>query len=155
MRTKKGLYDRFGWVNNIDLINIDKKPLILASVIVIPILFLINSEILAMVVASITAGVIAYFMSCKLRRKIVVASAFSMIFAISFAIIKTNYMLFTGSRSMIDSLALGLGAMGLYCLVLALFLIPISLISWYITNRFRNLKERKDPLLILEGVCDL
>ncbi|MCK5458754.1 MAG: hypothetical protein KAI20_02595, partial [Thermoplasmatales archaeon] len=154
-RTKKDLGDRFGWISNIDLANIDTKTLILASVVLIPLLLLLNSEILAMVIASIAAGVVAYFMSCKLRRKIVIASALSMIFAIVFAIIQTNYSLMISKRPMVESIALGLGTIGVYILVLALLLIPISLISWYITNRFRNLKERKDPLLVLEGVCDL
>ncbi len=155
LRTKKTLGDRFGWISNVDLANIDTKTLILASVVLIPLLLLLNSEILAMVIASIAAGVIAYFMSCKLRRKIVIASALSMIFAIVFAIIQTNYSLMISKRPLAESIALGLGAIGVYILVLALLLIPISLISWYITNRFRNLKEQKDPLLILEGRCDL
>jgi len=154
-RTKKALGDRFGWISRINIIDIDTKPLILASVVLIPLLLLLNSEMLAMVIASITAGVVAYYMSCKLRRKIVIASALSMIFAIIFAIVKTNYVLITSNRSMIESVALGLGAIGVYILVLALLLIPVSLLSWYITNRVRNLKERKDPLLILEGRCDL
>jgi len=154
-RGKKALGDRFGWISSVNLANIDTKPLILASVVLIPLLLLLNSEILAMVIASITAGVVAYFMSCKLRRKIVIASALSMIFAIIFAIVKTNYVLIIGNRSMMESIALGLGTIGVYILVLALLLIPVSLLSWYITNRIRNLKERKDPLLILEGRCDL
>jgi len=154
-RTKKAFGDRFGWINSVDLANIDAKPLILASIILIPLLFLLNSEILAMVIASIAAGVVAYYMSCKLRRKIVIASALSMIFAMIFAIVKTNYSLITSNRPMIESIALGLGAMGLYILVLAILLIPISLLSWYITSQIRNLKERKDPLLVLEGRCDL
>jgi len=155
LRTKKTLGDRFGWISNVDLANIDTKTLILVSVVLIPLLLLLNSEILAMVIASIAAGVIAYFMSCKLRRKIVIVSALSMIFAIVFAIIQTNYSLMISKRPLAESIALGLGAIGVYILVLALLLIPVSLISWYITNRFRNLKEQKDPLLILEGRCDL
>jgi len=154
-RTKKTLGDRFGWMNSVDLANIDIKTFILASVVLIPLLLLLNSEILAMVIASIAAGVIAYFMSCKLRRKIVMISALSMIFAIVFAIIQINYSLMISKRPLAESLALGLGAIGVYILVLAFLLIPLSLISWYITNRFRNLKEQKDPLLILEGRCDL
>ena len=155
LRTKKTLGDRFGWINNVDLANIDIKTLILTSVVLIPLLLLFNSEILAMVIASIAAGVIAYFMSCKLRRKIVITSALSMIFAIVFAIIQTNYSLMINNRSLVESIALGLGAIGVYILVLSLLIIPLSLISWYITNQFRNLKERKDPLLVLEGRCDL
>ena len=154
-RTKKALGDRFGWISSINLIDIDTKPIILASVLLIPLLLLLNSEILAMVIASIAAGIVAYYMNCRLRRKIVIASSVSMIFAIIFVILKTNYALVTSNRPMIESIALGLGAIGVYLLVLALLLIPISLFSWYITNQIRNLKERKDPLLILEGRCDL
>lgn len=154
-RTKKALGDRFGWISSIDLTDIDTKPLILASALLIPLLLLLNSEILAMVIASIVAGVVAYYMNCRMRRKIVIASSLSMIFAVIFVILKTNYTLATSNRPMIESIALGLGAIGVYLLVLALLLIPVSLFSWYITNQIRNLKERKDPLLILEGRCDL
>ena len=154
-KTKRVLIERIGWISKINLANIDTKPPIVASLAIIPILLLINSEILAMVIASLIAGVVAYFISCKLRRKIVLASVLSMIFAIIYVIIRTNYLLLTSSRPIIESIALGMGAIGVYLLVLALFLIPLSLLSWYLTHKIRNLKEQKDPLLILEGRCDL
>ena len=154
-KTKKILLDRYKWINKINLTDIDPKPLILASLVIIPVLLLINSEILAMLIASLTTGIIAYFISCKLRKKIVLASVFSMIFALSYIIVKTNYLLITSSRSMIESIALGIGAMGVYLLLLAFLLIPLSIISWFFTHQIRNLKERRDPLLILEGRCDL
>jgi hypothetical protein len=114
-----------------------------------------NSEILAMIIASITAGVTAYFVSCRFRQKIVIASALAIIFGIVYIIIKTNFQLLTSNRATLDAVALGLGAMGIYLLALCFFLIPLGLISWYITYQIRNVKEQKDPLLILEGRCDL
>lgn len=154
-KTKKILKKRIGWINKTNLADIDTKPMILALLVIIPLMLFINSDILAMIIASILVGVIAYFISCKLRQKIIMASVLSLIFGIGYLAIKTNYSLLTGSRPIIESIALGMGAIGLCLLVLSLLLIPISLISWYITHLIRNLKERKDPLLILEGRCDL
>jgi len=47
------------------------------------------------------------------------------------------------------------GAVGVYLLLLTGFLMPLSLISWYLTRLMQNLKEWKDPLLMLERNCDL
>jgi hypothetical protein len=54
-----------------------------------------------------------------------------------------------------ESLGLGVGAIGIYLLALAFFLFPLSCLSWYFTHKLRNVKEQKDPLLVLEGRCDL
>ena len=154
-KVRKKLGDRFGWIRFVDLTDIDSKSLLLSTSVIIPLLLLLNSEILAMLIASLISGLIAYYFSCMLRKKIVIISSLTMIFTISLLIIKTNYLLITSQRSLVESMALGLGAMGTYFMILALLLIPITIISWYITHKIRNLKEQKEPLLMLEGSCDL
>ena len=144
-----------GWISQINLAELDKKPILLATAMVIPLLLLINSEILAMIIAALGAGLAAYFLQCPFRKKIVLASSLSMIFSVIFICLKTNYFLFTANRSYLEAMGLGCGAMGLYLLVLAFLLLPLSLLSWYCSGKLRNLKEQKDPLLILEGRCDL
>lgn len=153
--SKKAISERFGWISSIDLSEIDVKPLFLGSFLLIPLFLLLNSEILAMIIASLASGVLAYYFKCRLRKQIILASSTIMIMTIVFLSLKVNFDLFTSNKTMIESLALGLGSLGVYLLLLAFLLVPISLVSWYMTNQIRNLKERKEPLLILEGRCDL
>jgi signal peptidase I len=153
--SKNVLSHRFNWLGKIDLSEIDIKPLFLGSFVLIPLFLLVNSEILAMIIASIASGIIAYYLRCRLRKEIIIVSSTVMIMTVGFLSLKTNYDLFTSNKTIIESLALGLGSVGVYLLLLAFLLVPISLVSWYITNQIRNLKERKEPLLILEGRCDL
>jgi len=153
--SKKVVSERFGWVSSVDLSEIDLKPLVLGSFILIPLFLVLNSEILAMVIASIASGILAYYLRCRLRKQIILVSSTVMIMTILFLSLKTNYDLFTSNKTIMESLALGLGSVGVYLLLLAFLLVPISVVSWYITNQIRNLKERKEPLLILEGRCDL
>jgi len=154
-KIKRGLIQRVGWLSGLNLATFDIKPIIIGSILVVPLLLLLNSELLAMVIASLFAGIVAYFLSCRVRKKIVLASVVAMIISIVFLSIKTNYQVMLQGKSLIESLGLGMGAMGIYLLALAFFLIPLSFISWYLTHKLRNVKERKDPLLILEGRCDL
>jgi hypothetical protein len=154
-KTRQIFVQRLGWISGMNISILDIKPLLIGSILVIPLLLLLNSELLAMVIASLIAGLVAYTMSCKLRRKIILASVVTMIISILYLSIKTNYLVLTQDRPLIESIGLGLGAMGIYLLVLAFFLIPLSFLSWYFTHKFRNLKEQKDPLLVLEGRCDL
>ena len=154
-RTKRGFVERFGWLSGMNLATPDVKPVIVGSVLVVPLLLLLNSEILAMVIASLLAGLVAYAVSCRLRRKIVVASVAAMIISIIFISIKTNYLVMIRGKPLMESLGLGMGATGIYLLALAFFLIPLSCLSWYFTHKLRNVKEQKDPLLVLEGRCDL
>jgi hypothetical protein len=154
-RTKRGFVERFGWLSGMNLATLDVKPVIVGSVLVVPLLFFLNSEILAMVIASLLAGLVAYAVSCRLRRKIVVASMAAMIISIIFISIKTNYLVMIRGRPLMESLGLGVGAIGIYLLALAFFLFPLSCLSWYFTHKLRNVKEQKDPLLVLEGRCDL
>jgi nucleoside recognition membrane protein YjiH len=79
----------------------------------------------------------------------------AMIISIIFISIKTNYLVMIRGRPLMESLGLGVGAIGIYLLALAFFLFPLSCLSWYFTHKLRNVKEQKDPLLVLEGRCDL
>ena len=56
---------------------------------------------------------------------------------------------------MLELMALSLGAIGIYLLLLALLLIPLALVSWELVRLIRNVKEQYDPLLSLEGSYDL
>ena len=154
-KIKHSLEKNVGWLLNINLVEVDLKKPIVGSLVLIPILFLISSEILAMCIAAVTASLVAFFISCKMRNKIVLASIIPVFIVAFYIFIKTNFYLLTSSRTLIQSITLGVGAISVYILILAFFLIPISLISWYLTRIIRNVKERKDPLLILEGSCDL
>ena len=143
------------WIGKINLTDIDPKKPILASLVLIPLLLLLSSELLAAVLAAILAGVIVYFVSCKVRSKIVLASVITFSVAIFYLIIKANLYLVTSEYDLIGSVSLGLGITGVYLLILSLLLVPLALISWYAAHLIRNLKEQKDPLLVLEGKCDL
>ncbi|MEM4258221.1 MAG: signal peptidase I [Candidatus Thermoplasmatota archaeon] len=154
-KTKVTFNQHVGWILRTNIVHLDVKPLILASTILVPFLLLLTSELLAMVVASIAAGLCAYFIHCRTRAKIILTSSFALIFGCIYIIVKTQYNLMTSDRTLLESTALGLGAIGIYLLVLAFFLIPLSLVTWYMTYQIRNVKEQKDPLLILEGSCDL
>ena len=162
-KIKQSLGKHVGWISKIDLAEISTgktlltslvKP-ILASLVIIPILFLINDQISAMIIASMIAGLSAYFISCKLRMKIVLTTILTISIAIAYMIINSNILLTTKDYTIMELTSLGLGTIGVYLLLLAFFLIPLSLLSWFLTRLIRNLKEQKDPLLILEGSCDL
>jgi signal peptidase len=154
-KVKQIIGKKVGWIIRLNFEDINIQKPILASLIIIPILFLLSNEMLAMTVTAIAAGIIAFFISCKVRVKIVLTTLLTMTIAIIFSIAKTDQYLLTSNRTAIEILALSIGALGTYLLVLSLLLLPLSLIAWYIAKRIRNLKEQKDPLLILEGSCDL
>ena len=162
-KIKQSLAKNIGWIMNADVaqINVDEtlrkafvKPA-LASLIIIPIFFLITDEILVMILATLAAGLAAYFMSCKLRNKILLTTVLVGTTSIIYMIIKANLTILANHQKIIDLLALGFGAVGVYLVLLVLILIPLSFITWTIIRLLRNLKEQKDPLLILEGSCDL
>ena len=70
-------------------------------------------------------------------------------------LVETNLIILSQERTMVELMALLLGAIGIYLLVLAILLVPFAIATWLIARFIRNLKERKDPLLSLEGSCDL
>ena len=162
-KIKHSLSKNIGWIINADVtqINVDEtlrkafvKP-VLASLTIIPILFLITDQIIVMILAAIIAGLTAYFISCKLRNKILITTVLVTITSIIYMIIEANLLILTNHQQILEIIALGFGAIGVYLVLLVFLLVPLSLITWAVIRLLRNLKEQKDPLLILEGSCDL
>jgi len=149
--TKLDFSQRFGKENTFTSIG---KPVI-AALLALPILFLITDQMTAMFIAVIITGLFAYFISCKIRRKIVLTVFITISIAITHMVIQTNLLIMSTEHTTLEILALSFGAVGIYLLILTLLLIPLSLISWILARLIRNVKERKDPLLSLEGGCDL
>lgn len=160
---KSGIKTKILWIGKLDFA--DKhaeenkfltygKPLI-ASLITLPVLFFISDQISAMILAVFLTGIFAYLISCKIRRKIVLTAFIAIIMSFVHMVIQTNLIVLSKEQTMMELMALSLGAIGIYLLIFSLALIPLSLASWLITRQIRNLKERKDPLLSLEGSCDL
>jgi signal peptidase len=152
-----------GWIMRVDLSKsrpIDTsfskyiKPAIPALTL-IPILYLIEDQLIAMFFAVIIAGLFAYFVSCKLRNKIIITTVVTMGLAISHMIIQSNLVIISKYETIIEFWSVAFGAIGVYILLFTLLLIPLALCSWAIIHLIRNLKERKDPLLSLDGNCDL
>jgi hypothetical protein len=78
-----------------------------------------------------------------------------MLLAVAHMMITSNMIIISQKHTMLETLALSMGTFGIYLLLLVALLVPFALISWGLTRFIRNLKERKDPLLSLEGSCDL
>ena len=142
LKFKETIYSSFG------------KP-IFASLIVLPILYFIVDQILAIVIAVLIAVLFVYFINCKIRNKIVLTVIITMVLTIVHMIIQSTLIILSQNYTMIEIMAFTLGAIGIYLLLFSLILIPLALISWLIVHLIRNIKERKDPLLSLEGSCDL
>lgn len=163
IKIKRGLGRNIGWITNTDIAEMEgeksilssfAKP-VLASLVVIPVLFLITDQIIAMIISVLTAGLVAYFISCKIRRKIALTIVLAMSLVVAYLMIHANMLLTIKYHTILELMALGLGAAGVYLILLGLLLIPLILLSWCFARILRNLKERKDPLLMLEGSCDL
>jgi len=162
-KAKKALGSSMGWILNIEYGGKEEidpkyskyiKPVI-ASIIIFPLLFLIIDPVTAMVISVIIGGLFAYSISCKVRKKIVLTSLIIMVIAIIHMMIQSNFVILDKYTDALEILSLSVGVIGVYLLLLSLLLIPLAAISWALTRFIRNLKERKDPLLSLEGHCDL
>jgi hypothetical protein len=160
-KIKVGFSKNIGWVLKIEISNekenissIITKPAI-ASLILIPIIYILEEQIAAMIISIIFAGLIAYFISCKLRKKIIMTVIITGAFAVLYMIIKSNMIIVGKEGDIIRLLSLSIGVIGLYMLIFTLALIPLTLIVWKIVSYMRNVKEEKEPLLYLEGKCDL
>ena len=160
---KKYISKKIGWITKTDIAETEKnetpaksfiKP-VLASLIVLPILYIISDQMIAMIAAVFITAVIAYLISCKLRRKIIITVIITMAIIIAHMIIQSNIIIIDKGQTNIEILAYSTGAIGIYLLLFGLLLIPLTLASTFIVRQIRNLKERKEPLLILEGKCDL
>jgi len=130
------------------------KPII-AALIILPLFFLLEDQILTMFIAVLISGFFAYLISCKIRNKVILTVLISMIIAASFMILTSNITILTQEHETVEYMALSLGTIGVFLLVFAILIIPLSLLSWAILHFIRNVKEQKDPLLSLEGRCDL
>jgi signal peptidase I len=153
----------FGWILRADLSKINTKETSvikyvkpsIPALILIPVLYLIDDKLLAMFLAVIIAGIFAYFISCKLRNKLIITTIVTMGLMITHMVIQSSLIIFSKYETMLEFWAVSLGALGVYILIFTLLLIPLTFISWAIIHLIRNLKEQKDPLLCLEGRCDL
>jgi len=162
-KSKKVASKSMGWVLDVEYSKSEGKETfftnygkpIIASLVLLPFLFFINNPLTAMMIAILIGGVIAYVISCKLRRKIVLTTLIIMIIASIHMMIQSNLIIIEQQTDMMEILALSVGVVGVYLLILSLLLIPFAAISWATTRFIRNVKEQKDPLLSLEGSCDL
>ncbi len=163
INVKRNFRKNIGWIFSVNISKINYKQTIfstfgkplIAALVILPIFFILKDEILAMLISVLIAGGLAYIISCKLRNKIVLTVMIAMTIAIIHMIITSNLVIISQNRETTELMALSLGTMGIFLLILSLLLIPLALISWAILHFIRNLKEQKDPLLSLEGSCDL
>ena len=163
IRVRKAASKSMGWILDIKYSKSEgketfftnyAKPFI-ASLVLIPFLVFINDPILAMIISVIFGGVIAYFISCKLRKKIVLTTLIIMTITAIHMMVQSNLIILEQQSDIIEILSLSVGAIGVYILMITLLLIPFAAFSWAIARFIRNVKEQKDPLLSLEGRCDL
>ena len=160
-KTKRKIIKNIGWILKINIsdkkekiFSLIKKPAF-SSLILIPVIYVMEEKIAAMILSVISAGIIAYFISCKIRKKIVITVLISGIISLSYMIIESNIMIFGEKTKMMEILSLSLGLIGLYTLIFTLLLVPLIFIVWKLASIIRNVKEEKEPLLSLEGRCDL
>lgn len=153
----------FGWTMKIDFFEKKEKESnfsnfakpILASLFIIPLLLLISDQMTAMILSVIIGGVTAYLISCKLRRKILFTALLTMTIATIHMMIQSHVIILAKYSNIMEMLAISSGVIGVYLLVFTLLLIPLAAVSWAVTRLIRNVKEQKNPLLSLEGSCDL
>jgi signal peptidase I len=155
LRLSRFFIERISWVFGLNLSGLDWRKPFYASLIVIPLLLFLNDDFLATFIAAVFSGIVAYGISCKQRVRVITASLLSFGIGVLYCLIRAVYYVFSTGQSFLNSLTLSVGAVALYLVVLSLLLIPLSLFSWLFTRCIRNLKEQRDPLLVLEGRCDL
>jgi len=162
-RVKSSLSKNIGWILNTNIlekkgeekiINNFKKP-VLASLVLIPIIFLVEDQIAAIILSVVIAGITAYFISCKIRKKLLLTGLITISLVVIYMIIKSNIIILEKEASIVELLSLSFGVIGVYTLILTFFMIPLIFMVWIIVRYFRNVKEEKEPLLTLEGRCDL
>jgi len=162
-KIRKTFGKAFGWTMKIDFFEKKEKESnfsnfakpILASLFILPLLFLISDQMTAMILSVIIGGVTAYLISCKLRRKILFTALVTMTIATIHMIIQSHVIILAKYSNIMELLAISSGVIGVYLLVFTLLLIPLAAGSWAVTRLIRNVKEQRDPLLSLEGSCDL
>ena len=150
-KLQKNIY----WMNQVNLATLQTRPVLVGVLIVIPFFLFLRSETAAMIIAALLTGIIAYFFKCRLRQKIVLATTFSLVVSLGIILIHASLGIFSMAQPLMVSLSLTMGLLGVYLLAFTFLMTPLVLLSWFITHRFRNVKEQRDPLLALEGGCDL
>jgi len=163
-RMKKSYKKNISWIlkENIDYKKTKKenaftqigKPAI-ASLVIIPIIYLIEDQLAAVVLSVLVSGIIAYMISCKIRKKIILTVLITTTLAAIFMVMQSNIVIFEKEIESVELLSLVLGVAGLYTLIFTFLLVPLIIAVWIIVRYMRNVKEQKDPLLSLEGRCDL
>ena len=152
---KHRTYHMFKWIFDMQPFStIEKKPLI-ASIIPLPLILFISSDILVIVLASLIGGIIGYFISCKQRRQIISASIIPVFLLTGYSVLKTSWFVLSVTPELMEALTIILGIVALYLIIIALFIPVLCGMTWLIARSFRNLKEHKHPMLLLEGRCDL
>jgi signal peptidase I len=162
-RVKNTFRNSMGWMLNIEYLKSEGKETfftdygkpIIASLVLFPLIFIIKEPILVMLLSAILGGAIAYAISCKLRKKIVLTTFIIMTAVAIYLMIQSNFIILGQHTDIMEILSFSMGAMGVYVLILSLLLLPFAAISWAIARFIRNVKEQKNPLLSLEGSCDL
>ena len=127
----------------------------LASMVIIPIIYIINDQMSAILLSVLLAGILAYFISCKLRKKIILTALITITLSAIYLIVDSNLLIFQKNVEIVELLSLSFGVIGLYILIFTFLMVPLIVIIWIIVRYMRNLKEQKDPLLAVEGRCDL
>ncbi len=163
-RLKKGYRKNIGWILKVD-IGLKKtknetvfttigKPAV-ASLALIPIIYLVEDVFSAIILSVLVSGIIAYMISCKIRKKIVLTVIITTTLATIFVVMQSNMIILEKEMQIIELSSLILGVIGLYTLIFTFLLVPLITGVWLIVRYMRNVKEHKDPLLSLEGRCDL
>ncbi len=130
------------------------KP-IAASLIAIPLIFYINNEITAMIISAILSAVLAFFISCKLRKKIILSSIITLIFFMIILTATKALTIISLENEILNNFTLVTGTIGVYMLFIGILMIPIPVTGWFISRLIRNVNEHRKPLLMLERKCDL
>ena len=84
---------------------------IIAALLIMLILLFLENQMLAMFFAVLKAGLLAYLITFKIRNKIVLTALITMIIAITHMIIQSNLMIISKEHTMLEVMALSLGAM--------------------------------------------
>ncbi len=113
-RIKKALSKSMGWILEIKYSKSEGKETFftnygkpfISSLVLIPFLFFINDPLAAMMISIILGGIIAYFISCKLRRKIVLTTLIIMTITAIHMTIQSNLIIIEQQTDMMNILSL-------------------------------------------------
>jgi len=146
---------KVSWVSHVNLASFQARPVLVGVLVVAPVFILMDRNIAALIVAAVLAGVVAYACRCKLLEKVVLSTVVSFVISVVVLAGTANILMLSTAHSLLETLGLVTGILGVYLMASGILLLPVVLISWLVTRGFRNVKEHYDPLLVLEGGCDL